>query len=90
MESERSDEYYVARLIGRLRLLLATSDEVPVETKLETQPMLRELEDALADPPEDRDLDRARSRYDFLCERLEDEPDLNALLLALRNFVPGL
>lgn len=87
---ERPDAYYVARLIGRLRLLLATSEEVPVETKLETQPMLRELEEALAAPLEDQDLERVRSRYDFLCERLEDEPDLNALLLALRNFVPGL
>ena len=40
---ERSDEYIIGRLIERIRLLIATSDDIPVETKLQTQPMLREF-----------------------------------------------
>ena len=43
---ERSDEYIIGRLIERSRLLIALSDEIPVETKLQTQPLLKQLEQA--------------------------------------------
>jgi hypothetical protein len=41
---ERSDAEILAGLIERSRLLIALSDEIPVETKLETQPLLKQLE----------------------------------------------
>lgn len=83
---DRPDEYYVERLIGRVRLLIATSDDIPVETKLETQPMLKEFEAVLLAPPEDRDESRAQGQYAFLRKHLDEYPDLQALLHALRNF----
>ena len=88
--ADRPDEYYVGRLLGQIRLLIATNDDIPVETKLETQPMLKTLEATLADASDEADKDRARGQYAFLCEALEEHADLDALLRALRNFVPYL
>jgi len=87
---ERSDEYYVERLIQRIRLLIATSDDIPVDVKLQTQPMLKELEATLGVARAEQDRERARSQYAFLYRELEDYPDLEALLHALKNFVPYL
>jgi hypothetical protein len=87
---DRPDEYYIERLIGRVRLLIATSDDIPVDTKLETQPMLKELEAMLLAPPDHRDEALAQGRYAFLCSHLDEYPDLQALLHALRNFAPYL
>jgi hypothetical protein len=87
---DRPDEYYVERLIGRVRLLIATSDDIPVETKLETQPMLKELEAELLAAPDNRDEARAQGQYAFLRKHLDEYPDLQALLHALRNFAPYL
>ena len=90
MAEERSDEYFVGRLCGRIRLLIATSDEIPMDVKLQTQPMLKDFEQSVGLPPEDQDPARARGQYAFLCQELEAYPDLEALLFALRNFVPYL
>jgi FMN phosphatase YigB (HAD superfamily) len=87
---ERPDEYYVDRLIERIRLLIATSDDIPVDTKLQTQPMLKEFQASLAVPPHEQDQERARSQYAFLYRELEEYADLEALLHALKNFVPYL
>ena len=87
---ERSDEYIIGRLIERSRLLIALSDEIPVETKLETQPLLKQLEQALAAPPGEQDEDRIRGTYAALYGELADYADLEALLSALKNFVPCL
>jgi hypothetical protein len=87
---ERSDEYIIGRLIGRIRLLIATSDEIPVETKLQTQPMLKEFEASVSVPLAEQDQELARSRYSFLYDELEDYADLEALLHALKNFLPYL
>ena len=84
---ERSDEYIIGRLIERLRLLIATDDEMPVETKLQTQPMLKEFQHALAVPVAEQDRERIRGHYLFLCGELEDYPDPAALLAALKNFI---
>jgi len=84
---ERTDEYIIGRLIERSRLLIALSDEIPVETKLETQPLLKELEQMLAVPPAEQDEDRVRSTYALLYGQLADFADLEALLGALRKFV---
>jgi hypothetical protein len=87
---ERSDEYIAGRLIERSRLLIALSEEIPVETKLETQPLLKQLEQALALPPEEQDETRIRGTYAALYDQLADYADLEALLSALRTFVPCL
>jgi hypothetical protein len=88
--AERSDEYIAGRLIERSRLLIALSEEIPVETKLETQPLLKQLEQALALPPEEQDQTRIRGTYAALYDQLADYADLEALLSALRTFVPCL
>ncbi len=87
---ERSDEYIIGRLIERSRLLIAISDEIPVETKLQTQPLLKQLERALAVPPEEQDTGRVRATWAALYTDLQDYADLEALLSALKNFVPYL
>ena len=87
---ERSDEYIIGRLIERSRLLIALSEEIPVDTKLQTQPLLKQLEQALAVPPEEQDDERIRATYALLYGELADYADLEALLSALKNFVPCL
>ena len=87
---ERSDEYIIGRLIERSRLLIALSDDIPVDVKLETQPLLKQLEQALAVPAAEQDQDRVRATYALLYEQLVDYADLEALLAALKNFVPYL
>ena len=87
---ERSDDEMLAKLIERSRLLIALSEEIPVETKLQTQPLLKQLEQALAVPPEEQDEERVRGTYAALYGELADYADLEALLSALKNFVPYL
>jgi len=87
---ERSDEYIIGRLIERSRLLIALSEEIPVETKLQTQPLLKQLEQQLAVPPAEQDEARVRATYAALYGELADYADLEALLGALKNFVPYL
>ncbi len=84
------DEYYVGRLIERSRLLIAISDEIPVETKLQAQPLLKQLEQELSVPPADQDGERIRATYALLYGEVADYADIEALLSALKNFVPCL
>ncbi len=44
MAQALTDEERVLKLIERARLLIAIDDEMPTETKLNTQPMLKLLE----------------------------------------------
>jgi hypothetical protein len=87
---ERTDEYIIGRLIERSRLLIALSEDIPVETKLQAQPLLKQLEQALALPSEAQDAERIRGTYAALYGELAEFADLEALLSALRNFVPCL
>ena len=87
---ERTDEYIIGRLIERSRLLIALSEEIPVETKLQTQPLLKQLEQALAVPAEEQDEERVRGTYAALYGELADYADIEALLSALKTFVPYL
>jgi len=87
---ERTDEYIIGRLIERSRLLIALSDEIPVETKLQTQPLLKQLEQALAVPADEQDEERVRGTFATLYGELAEYADLEALLSALKNFVPYL
>jgi len=86
---DRTDGEILAGLIDRSRLLIALSEEIPVETKLETQPLLKQLEHLLAVPDGDYDLQRIEATHALLYESLADYPDLEALLSAMRHFLPA-
>lgn len=88
--AERTDEHIIGRLIERSRLLIAISEEIPVETKLQAQPLLKQLEQALAVPLAEQDAGRIRATYAALYGEVADYADLEALLSALKTFVPCL
>jgi hypothetical protein len=85
VSEERSDEFILGRLIERSRLLIALSEEIPVETKLQTQPLLKQLEEVLANG----DVDRIHATHAMLCSELQDYADLDALLSAMSTFLPA-
>ena len=85
---ERTDEEMVLRLIHRIKLLIATNDEIPVETKLQSQAMLKEFERLFTVPQDEQDPDEVHSQYNDLYIELSEYADLEALLLAMRNFSP--
>jgi hypothetical protein len=84
---EHSDAYIVGRLIERVRLLIAISDEIPVETKLQTQGILKTLQTELAAPEEEHDQTQVRAYYALLYDDLAPHADLEALLSAMRTFI---
>ena len=84
--AERSDDEMLAKLIERSRLLIALSEEIPTETKLQAQPLLKQLEQLLAD--DDRDVPRIHGTHALLCRELQEYADLDALLGAMENFLP--
>lgn len=84
--TERSDVEMLERLIERSRLLIALSDEIPVETKLETQPLLKQLEGLLA--AAEIDAGHVRATHAYLVRELAEYPDLDALLAAMETFLP--
>lgn len=85
--AEHSDAYIVGRLIKQTRLLIAMDDTIPMETKLQTQAMLKEFEAAVSVPEEEQDQEEVRGQYYFLYDHLSAYPDLEALLFAMRNFI---
>lgn len=89
MTQVRTDEERVLKLIERTRLLIALDDDIPTDTKLNTQPLLKMLEAAVAgaDPA---DQERASGYYSALYADLASYPDLEALLSAMRVFLPYL
>jgi hypothetical protein len=89
MAQDLSDEERVLKLIERVRLLIAIDDDMPVETKLNTQPALKMLEAAIvAEDAGSRA--QASSYYSLLYSELADNPNLEALLSAMRVFLPYL
>ncbi len=89
MAQERSDEERVLKLIERTRLLIAIDDEMPTEIKLNTQPLLKMLEAAIVGEDE-ADRQRASAYFSALYADLQAYPDLEALLSAMRVFLPYL
>jgi hypothetical protein len=83
-----TDEERVLKLIERARLLIAIDDEMPVAVKLSTQPLLKMLEAAIAGDGADPEL--ASGYYGQLCIELAPYPDIDALLAAMRVFLPYL
>lgn len=84
--TELTDVAMLGRLIERSRLLIALSDEIPVETKLETQPLLKQMEELLACDTVDGG--RVRATHAYLLRELAEYPDLDALLGAMEHFLP--
>jgi hypothetical protein len=84
---ERSDGEILAGLIERSRLLIALSDDIPVDTKLQTQPLLKQLEQLLDD--DDPDVERIQATHALLQTELADYADLDALLGAMTHFLPS-
>ena len=85
---ERSDGEILGGLIERSRLLIALSDDIPVETKLETQPLLKQLESLVDESAADHDVERIEATHALLCDSLAEFADLDALLSAMRHFLP--
>lgn len=77
----------VARLLDRAKLVIAVSDDIPVEVKLELQPLIRELAGALSIPSEEQNRERVASYYQAALVLGEEYPDVTALLGAVGNFV---
>ena len=69
--AEHSDAYIVGRLIHQTRLLIATDDTIPIETKLQTQAMLKEFEAAVSVDEDEQDEAEVRSQYYFLYDELQ-------------------
>lgn len=88
--AEHSDAYIIGRLIKQTRLLIAMDDTIPMETKLQTQAMLKEFEAAVAVDEDEQDQEEVRGQYYFLYDHLSAYPDVEALLYAMRNFIPYL
>jgi len=88
MSEDRSDAAIVARMIDRIRLLIALADDIPVETKLNTQPLLKMFQASVEAAAVDASHEGVASGYYArLCADLDEYPDLNALLSALRVFL---
>ena len=86
---DRSDEAIVGRLIERARLLIALSDEIPVETKLNTQAILKFFEAAVGEAEgDDATQAQAARYYAQLCDDLREYADIDALLSAMKVFLP--
>lgn len=83
---DRSDAEILAGLIERSRLLIAIDDDMPVEIKLQTQPLLKQLEQLLES--DDVDVDRVNATHAMLVSELSEFADLDALLSAMRHFLP--
>ena len=88
MAQALTDEQRVLKLIERARLLIALDDDMPVETKLNTQPMLKMLEAEIAGGHVDEQ--HASGYYSALYVELQPYPDIEALLSAMRVFAPYL
>ncbi len=87
MAEKRTDGEMVERLLERLKLVVAVSDEIPIESKLHLQPMIQELAGMLSVPEAEQDRGRIGGFYQSLLDTSEDDPDVTALLSAVRNFV---
>ena len=85
--AEHSDAHIISRLIERTRLLIALSDEIPTEIKLQTQGVLKQFETAVLVPEAEQDQEQVQGYYNFLYDQLSPYADLEALLYAMRNFI---
>ncbi|MBI1817976.1 MAG: hypothetical protein HYR72_23605 [Deltaproteobacteria bacterium] len=90
MAEPLTDVERVLKLSDRVRLLVAISDEIPVETKLNVQGLLKIFEGTVAAAESAADEVRAAGYYQALYQDLEPYADIEALLSAMRVFAPFL
>ena len=90
MAADRSDRAIVGRLIERTRLLIALSDEIPVETKLNTQALLKMFESGVGEVLDASGQAQVALYHRQIYEDLQDYADVEALLSAMKVFVPYL
>lgn len=91
MTVDRSDAAIVGRMVERIKLLIALSEDVPIETKLNTQALIKMFEAAIVNAGDDAGQQSlARGYYDRIYADLDEYPDLEALLSALKVFLPYL
>jgi len=84
---ERTDGEIPAGLIERTRLLVALADDIAVAARLETQPLVKQLEQLVAgDAP---DTGRGHATHARLLGELHEWADLEALLGAMTHFLPA-
>jgi hypothetical protein len=88
MAADLTDTQRVCKLIERARLLIAIDEDMSTEIKLSTQPLLKMLEAEIG--AETVDERRAAGYYGALYAELEAYPDVEALLSAMRVFLPFL
>ncbi len=86
MAAALTDVERVLRLAERVRLLIAVSDDIPIETKLNTQGALKMFEAAVRGVTSANDEARAAGYYRLLYADLETYADIEALLSAMRVF----
>ena len=87
MKAKKSDAEMIASLLERLKLVVAVSDDVAIENKLQIQPMLKDLAGMLESPESAQDQARVGAYFSSLLEASEEDPNAMALLGAVRNFV---
>ena len=81
------DSEMAAKILERLKLVVAMSDDIPTEAKLEIQPLLREIGGALSLPVPEQDSGRVIAYVEAVVTHSDEDPDVAALVGALRNFV---
>lgn len=87
MAAKKTDAEMIASLLERLKLVVAVSDDVAIENKLQIQPMLKDLAGMLALPEAEQDHSRVGAYFGSLLDASEEDPNAMALLGAVRNFV---
>lgn len=87
MSAQRSDAEMLQRLLEQCKLVVAVSEEISVEIKLEVQPMLCELQQALALPEPEQNRERILAYHRAVLELCEEHLDVTALMGAVGNFV---
>ena len=90
MAHARTDEQRIVRMIERVRLLIAVSDDIPIQTKLDTQALLKMFEAAIESVSGSDDEVRAAGYFQALYRDLQPYADVEALLSAMRVFAPYL
>jgi len=87
MVRKRTDSEMVAHLLDRLKLVVALSEDIAIEAKLHIQPMLADMADILTLPEPEQERARVGAYYDSVVEAASDDPNAEALLGAVREFV---
>ena len=86
MAEKRSDQDMVIKLLDRMKLVVAVSEEIPTQSKLQLQPLIKELMDGLSLPEDAQDRPRMSAYVQALLDESDEDPDVVALVVAMRRF----